>query len=111
VERYNESPHRGLFNLTPYDVYKKGKVPDPFRSLKNTLNNTKPTRNLLKVGERVRIARLKNNIFEKSSLQRWVKEKFYVTKVFIKDPVTYELQDKQSEKIEGVFYREELQKV
>ena len=26
VERYNESPHRALYNLSPYDVYKNGKL-------------------------------------------------------------------------------------
>jgi hypothetical protein len=60
VERYNESPHRGLHNLTPFDVYKKGKLPDEFQKLKSILNNTKPTLKLLKQGTIVRIARTKN---------------------------------------------------
>jgi hypothetical protein len=74
VERYNKSPHRGLHNLTPFDIYKKGKSPDDFQKLKSILNNSKPTLKLLKQGAIVRIARTKNNIFEKSSLRRWVKE-------------------------------------
>jgi hypothetical protein len=60
---------------------------------------------------RVRIARIKNNTFEKSSLRRWVKEIFIVVKVFITDPVTYKLKDTKGEDIEGIFYREELQTV
>ena len=111
VERYNELPHRSLHNLTPIDLYKKGKTPDEYHILKNTLNNTVPTHRLLKEGESVRIARLKNNIFEKSSLRRWVKERFRIKKVFITDPVTYELEDEKGEKIKGIFYCEELQKV
>jgi thioredoxin-related protein len=111
VERYNESPHKSLYNLTRYDVYKNGKTVDEFRTLKAMLNNTKPTLRLLKKGDSVRIARLKNNIFEKSSLRRWVKEKFCIKKVFITDPVTYELEDEKGENIKGIFYREELQKI
>jgi hypothetical protein len=61
------------------------------------------------VGQIVRIARIKNNTFEKASLRRWVKEFFIIDKVFITDPVTYTLRDKNQEKITGIFYREELQ--
>jgi hypothetical protein len=103
VERYNESPHRSLHNLTPFDVYKNGKTLDGFRIMKATLNNTKPTLRLLKKGDSVRIARLKNNIFEKSSLRRWVKEKFLVKKVFITDPVTYELEHEKVKKLKVFF--------
>jgi hypothetical protein len=71
----------------------------------------KPTRRLLHVGDRVRLSRIKNNVFEKSSLQRWVREKFIIDKVFITEPVTYELRDEKGEKIQGIFYRQELQKI
>ena len=111
VERYNESPHRGIFGATPYDLYVKGKTLSRYKLLKRMLNKSRPTRNLLHAGDRVRLSRIKNNIFEKSSLQRWVREKFIVAKVLITDPVTYELHDKKGEKIHGIFYREELQKV
>lgn len=57
------------------------------------------------------IAHIKNNIFEKSSLRRCVNEVFKVAKVFITDPVTYEVEDEKGEKIQGIFYLEELQKV
>ena len=66
------------------------------------------TKNMLKEGTHVRIARKKENIFEKSSLSRWTNEIFLIKKVFITDPVTYELEDLHSEKIEGIFYREEI---
>jgi nitrogen fixation/metabolism regulation signal transduction histidine kinase len=79
--------------------------------LKNQLNVTRPVTNLLHVNDRVRIARTKNNTFEKSSLRRWVKEIFIVDKVLINDPVTYTLKDKNNEDISGIFYREELQKL
>ena len=111
VERYNESPHRALYNLSPYDVYKNGKIPNEFQNLKKRLNNSTPTTQLLKQGDIVRIARIKNNIFEKSSLRRWITEKFRFRKVYITDPVTYSIEDLKGDDIKGIFYRKELQKI
>ena len=79
--------------------------------MKRLLNGLTPTKNLLKKGNKVRIARLKNNSFEKSSLQRWMNETFVINKVYITDPVTYTLKDLNNEEITGIFYREELQKI
>jgi hypothetical protein len=111
LERYNESPHRGIFGARPVDLYVHEKIPKNFifNIIKSQLNGSQPTKNLLQVGTHVRIVRIKNNTFEKSSLRRWVKEIFIVVKVFITDPVTYKLKDTKGEDIEGVFYREELQ--
>ncbi|CAB3980635.1 uncharacterized transposon-derived [Paramuricea clavata] len=111
VERYNESPHRGIYNLTPLDVYRRGKEPDAFQRLKALLNSRTGAVQLLKQGEHVRIARIKNNVFEKSSLRRWVKERFRIKKVYISDPVTYSLEDLNGEEIKGIFYHSELQKI
>jgi hypothetical protein len=111
IERYNESPHRGIFNSKPVDLYIHNKIPKSFsfKILQNYLNGSQPTVSLLRVGQTVRIARLKNNVFEKASLRRWGKEIFIIDKVLITDPVTYKLKDKTNEKITGIFYREELQ--
>jgi hypothetical protein len=75
------------------------------------LNGSQATVSLLRAGQIVRIARVKNSTFEKSSLRRWVKEIFIIDKVLITDPVTYKLKDKKNEKITGIFYREELQPI
>jgi thioredoxin-related protein len=82
-----------------------------FKNLKKRLNNSTPTTQLLKQGDIVRIARIKNNIFEKSSLRRWITEKFRIRKVYITDPVTYSIEDLKGEDIKGIFYRKELQKI
>jgi hypothetical protein len=113
IERYNESPHRGIYNAKPVDLYKHDKIPKSltFKILKSYLNGSQPTVSLLRVGQIVRIARIKNNIFEKASLRRWGKENFVIDKVLITDPVTYTLKDKNDEKITGIFYREELQPI
>ena len=79
--------------------------------LRKMLTPVRFTKNVLREGSRVRIARKKNYIFEKSSLRNWTNEIFLIKKVFITDPVTYELEDLHSEKIEGIFYREEIQKI
>ena len=68
------------------------------------------TKSIVREGTHVRIARKKENVFEKSSLRNWTNEIFIIKKVFISDPVTYELEDLHGEKIQGIFYREEIQK-
>ncbi|CAB3989931.1 Hypothetical predicted protein [Paramuricea clavata] len=68
--------------------------------VKRDLNtHAQPTTDLLRKGTRVRIARIKNITFEKSSLRRWVKEVFVIHKVYITDPVTYKLRDSKGEDI------------
>ena len=58
LERYNESPHWGLFSAAPIDLYVHEKIPKNFKLnvLKSMLNGTQPTQNLLHVGDCVRLA-------------------------------------------------------
>ena len=111
LQRYNDSPHKSLFGLTPHQVYVKGIKVKKYKTLQKLINKPIPTKIILKKGNRVRIARLKTNIFEKSSLRRWTDETFIINKVYITDPVTYTLKDVNNEVIQGIFYREELQKI
>ena len=112
LERYNESPHQSLFNNMPYDVYKNGKKLNYHKRLSKILNQTKKiVLDVLKKNDRVLISRVKNNIFEKSSLRQWKDETFVIYKVLLTDPVTYKLPDLNGEEIEGSFYREELRKL
>lgn len=62
----------------------------------------------MRKGAHVRIKRAKNSVFEKSSLQRWTKEIFRVSKI-TDDPIVYKLSDLNIEEITGKFYRKELQ--
>ena len=113
IERYNESPHRGIYNAKPVDLYIHDKLPKffSFKILQSYLNGSQATVSLLRVGQTVRIARIKNSVFEKASLRRWGKEIFIIDKVLITDPVTCTLKDKNNENITGIFYREELQPI
>lgn len=109
LNRYNNSPHKSLGGETPAIIYsgkKKNKIARVL--IRKMLTPVSFTTHLLKEGAKVRITKAKK-IFEKSSLRRWSNEKFIIKKVFITDPVTYELKDLKGEEITGIFYREELQ--
>jgi hypothetical protein len=58
VECYNESPHLGLFGKSPKDLYVHRKKLNEF-CLLSVLNRSKPMRNLLHVGDRVRLSHIK----------------------------------------------------
>ncbi len=62
-----------------------------------------------KVGDRVRISRLKG-LFEKGYLPNWSEEVFEIVEVKYTNPYTYILKDSQGEVVVGSFYTEELQK-
>ena len=72
---------------------------------------SKPVKHIFKKGNRVQLSRLKNFVFERASLLQWTDEIFTINKVFIRNPITYELIDSEGEQITNVFYKEELQKV
>ena len=112
IEKYNKTPHRGIDDNNPYDIY-EGNV-----SLSRIFKYKKyfefypfyKKGMILKEGQRVRVARLKSR-FEKESTFTYSKEIFVVDKVRLTDPVTYVIRDKNHEILSGVFYREELLKV
>ena len=63
----------------------------------------------LRVGDRVRISRVKGT-FEKGFHPNWSVELFTVAEVLETNPVTYRLRDHRGEVIQGSFYEPELQK-
>ena len=72
---------------------------------------TKPGRKLkFKLGDHVRISKSRRT-FKKDYLPSWIQEIFTVTKIILRVPPVYRLQDYAEDEIEGVFYAEELQKV
>ena len=72
-------------------------------------NNKIKSRKKLKVGDYVRISKLKG-AFEKSYLPNWSVENFKVIRVQPTHPTTYLLQDLHGKHIKGAFYNEELRK-
>ena len=72
---------------------------------------TKPVRKFkFKLGDQVHISKSRCT-FKKGYLPSWTQEIFTVTKIVPRVPPVYRLRDYTDDKIEGVFYAEELQKV
>jgi transposase InsO family protein len=68
-------------------------------------------RNLLQVGDKVRLAK-KKHAFKKAYKGMWTEELFTVSKIHKRHPYfVYEVTEEDGEPLDGVFYREELQKV
>ena len=111
VDAYNTSPHRGIGGFTPKEIYvgKKRKQLKYFQ-YKSHFRISKPTKVVFSPGDRVRVALLRKT-FEKSSLQRWGREVFFIHKVFATNPITYVLRDSNNEVLKGKFYKEELQRI
>ena len=102
VKQYNHTKH-STTKQTPYDVYFNNKIPQ-------TMKQIKPDSNNLKVGDYVRINRIKD-LFEKGYTHRWSKEVFKIIEIIAPPfPTMYKLQDMSDEIINGKFYLEELEK-
>ena len=101
IEKYNETPHKGIGGNKPVDVFKYKRYFEFYSFYKKGM--------ILKEGQRVRVAQLKSR-FQKESTFKWSKEIFVIERVRSSDPVTYVIRDMNNE-ISGVFYREELLKI
>ena len=112
IDRYNETPHKGIDHNKPVDVY-KGET-----NISRTFKYKRyfefypfyKKGMILKEEQKVRVAQMKSK-FEKESTFKWSREVFTVKKVRLTDPVTYAIMDKNEETLSGIFYREELLKV
>ena len=72
---------------------------------------TKPGRKFkLNLGDQVRISNSRRT-FKKGYHPSWTQEIFTVTKIIPRVPPVYRLRDYAKDKIKGVFYAEELQKI
>ncbi len=67
--------------------------------------------NDIKVGDYVRIAKNKDSMMDKGFLPNWSDEIFKVVRNVKRRPQIYNLEDENGEKIEGAFYKPEIQKV
>lgn len=105
VAQYNNTKHKTI-RMTPIEGSKKANEAYIINSRKH--RNTK-NQNKFKVGDRVRISRIKG-VFEKGYLPNWSEEIYDIVNVKYTSPVTYILKDQSGEIIAGGFYTEELQK-
>ena len=105
--QYNNSRHRSI-KMKPKEASLKKNEALVWRTLYDDL--TPEVRNAkYRVGDNVRIAK-KKATFEKGYTPNWTEEVFEITEVQNTNPVTYKLQDWNGDKIDGSFYKQELQK-
>jgi transposase InsO family protein len=104
---YNNRKHRTI-GMPPADVV-DGNILTVY---KNILKNRKRISKKPKcnVGDHVRVTRNKH-IFSKNYTPNYSHEVFIIRKVILRDPIVYKLKDLMGEKITGVFYEQEVQKV
>ena len=107
VSSYNNTYHRSI-KMKPSKVTKKkeGKVWDTLYGD----DVQKPVRYKFKVGDRVRISKVKR-MFEKSYLPTFTEEIFTVYKRMTRQVPVYKLKDDAGEILDGTFYEPELQKI
>ena len=99
VNKYNNTKHSTI-KMKPIDVGNNKRV---------YIDEHNEKRSRFKVGDRVRISKLKN-IFAKGYTPNWGSEIFIVDKVNDTVPYTYNPKDLNDEEILGSFYDRELQK-
>ena len=107
---YNKSVHRTI-GKSPYSIYKENVIPLNMKNKSSVHTKLSQRRKRINVGDHVRISR-SNRILTKGYHRGWSEEIFVVKKIVYKDNILlYYLEDLNKEKIEGVFYLQELQRV
>ena len=111
IEKYNETPHKGIGGNKPIDIYNGDvKISRVFKYKRYFEFYPFYKKGMILKGQRVRVAQLKSR-FQKESTFKWSKEIFVIERVRLTDPVTYVIRDMNNEILSGVFYREELLKI
>lgn len=109
---YNNRRHSSLFGYTPKEAFNMSKKDEKelwILQYGDYLANEKTPKPNFKIGDHVRISRMKG-LFEKGYLPNWSSEIFTVTTVIHSDPTRYQLKDVTGEPLKGSFYEQELQK-
>ncbi len=107
IDEYNNSVHRTI-KMTPVEA---SKDKNEYQVLDNFTNSrkVKATKAKLKVGDWVRISRIKGT-FEKGYARNWSWEIFKVSEILDTEPITYKIKEYDGTPIKGSFYDQELQK-
>ena len=107
VSDYNNTVHSSI-KMTPVEASKLENESTVYENLYPEKEEEKINKPKFKVGDRVRIAKLKSK-FEKGYTTRWRREIFVIEEVLNTDPVTYKVKDLKDEEVKGSFYEQELQ--
>lgn len=108
IDEYNSREHSTI-KMSPIDASKLENRQQVFDNTYPELATDLSEKSKFNVGDRVRIAVLKNK-FEKGYKPNWSDEVFIIDKVKRTNPITYSIKDLDGEIILGSFYNEELQK-
>ena len=109
IENYNNTVH-STTGIAPSHVSHKNKEEIWLKLHRTTTRKKHTTTHPLKLGDSVLIPKRKK-AFSKGYLGGWTGEIFKIDNIRNTTPVTYDLVDLQGDKIIGVFYGPELQKV
>ena len=107
IESYNKTNHNAL-KLAPCEVNKNNEkkiFKSQYEDKEMPIIKIK-----FKEGDKVRISKDKL-IFEKGYTPNFTREIFIIDKVLARNPVVYKIKDLLDEKIDGIFYEEQLQKI
>ena len=106
LSKYNNNVHRTI-KMTPVEASNSKNKIKVFSNIND--NNNEETEPKFKVGDWVRISRIKEK-FEKGYDANFTREIFKIRKVKLTNPVTYLLDEYDGTPIEGGFYEPELLK-
>ena len=107
VSAYNRSYHRTI-KMRPIDVNEKNEQAIYESVFSN--NNESTNKFKLDINDKVRISKYKT-VFSKGYTPNWSEEIFIVTEQLIRSPNAYRIRDLKDERVEGIFYEHELQKI
>lgn len=110
VYSYNNSYHKSI-KMSPEKADTGNYDGLIFETLYPTASPKKKIKWKFNIGDKVRISKYRNNIFEKGYVSKWTTELFVIDSRYTTDPVTYGIKDLTGESIKGKFYSQELQLV
>jgi hypothetical protein len=105
LHNYHTTEH-SAYGIAPVNVARSNARETIFRKLSK--RRREPVK--FRVGDNVRLS-VEKDQFEKGYTVRWTREVYVVSKVHEGIVPTYSIMDKKGEKIKGMFYSNELQKV
>ena len=105
---YNNKYHTTI-GMSPIEASEQKNYEEVLQNTLYKTNSNKKKKPVFKVGDKVRISRIKG-LFEKGYLPNWSEEIFFVHEIKQTTPVTYVVKDTADEILQGSFYEQELQK-
>ena len=107
IHSYNNSYHRTI-KLKPVEVSESNEEEILERVF--TDKNQFIKRFKFSLDDKVRISKYKT-VFAKGYTPNWSEEIFIVSELVAREPNVYKIRDLEGERVEGIFYESELQKV